>query len=61
MATFTASPTAHVRFPEEKPVKPEDLAATIFQLLGMDPGTEIYDRDHRPLIIGGNTVHDVIA
>ena len=52
---------AHARFPEEKPVKPEDLAATIFQLLGMDPGTEIYDRDHRPLIIGGNTVHDVIA
>jgi hypothetical protein len=52
---------AHARFPEEKPVKPEDLAATIFQLLGIDPGTEIYDRDHRPLIIGGNTVHDVIA
>ncbi len=52
---------AHARFPEEKPVKPEDLAATIFQLLGIDPGTEIYDRDHRPLIIGGNTVDDVIA
>lgn len=52
---------AHARFPEEKPVKPEDLAATIFQLLGIDPGTSIYDRDHRPLIIGGNTIHDVIA
>ncbi len=52
---------APARFPEEKPVKPEDLAATIFQLLGIDPGTEIYDRDHRPLIIGGNTVDDVIA
>ena len=52
---------AHARFPEEKPVKPEDLAATTFQLLGIDPGTEIYDRDHRPLIIGGNTVDDVIA
>ena len=44
-----------------KIVKPEDLAATIFQLLGIDPGTAIYDRDHRPLIIGGNTIHDVIA
>ncbi len=52
---------AHARFPEEKPVKPEDLAATIFQLLGIDPGTSIYDRDHRPLIIGGNTIHEVIA
>ena len=29
--------------------------------LGNRSGTEIYDRDHRPLIIGGNTVHDVIA
>ena len=52
---------AHARFPEEKPVKPEDLAATLFQLLGIDPGTAIYDRDHRPLVIGGNTIHEVIA
>jgi hypothetical protein len=52
---------AHARFPEEKPVNPEDLAATIYQLLGIDPGTEIYDRNHRPLVIGGNTIHDVIA
>lgn len=49
------------KFPAEKPVKPEDLAATIFQLLGIDPSTEIYDRDNRPLIIGGNTLHDVFA
>lgn len=52
---------AQARFPEENPVKPEDLAATIFQLLGIDPGTEIYDRDNRPLIIGGNTLHELIA
>jgi hypothetical protein len=51
----------HARFPAENPVKPEDLAATIYYLLGIDPSTEIYDLDHRPLIIGGNTIHDVIA
>jgi uncharacterized protein (DUF1501 family) len=49
------------KFPEENPVKPEDLAATIFYLLGIDPETEIYDRNHRPLVIGGNTIRDVIA
>jgi hypothetical protein len=49
------------KFPAEKPVKPEDLAATIYYLLGIDPGTEIYDRDNRPLIIGGNTLYDVLA
>lgn len=51
----------HARFPAENPVKPEDLAATIYQILGIDPGTEIYDRNNRPLIIGGDTVHDVLA
>lgn len=49
------------KFPAEKPVTPEDLAATIFQLLGIDPNTEIYDRSNRPLIIGGETVSDIIA
>lgn len=49
------------KFPAEKPVTPEDLAATIFQLLGIDPNTEIYDRSNRPLIIGGETVSEIIA
>ncbi len=51
----------HARFPAENPVKPEDLAATIFAALGIDPLTEIYDLDNRPLIIGGDTIHDVFA
>ncbi|MEM7479441.1 MAG: DUF1501 domain-containing protein [Planctomycetota bacterium] len=49
------------KFPAEKPVKPEDLAATIYQILGIDPNTEIYDTSDRPLIIGGDTVHDILA
>lgn len=49
------------KFPARDPVKPEDLAATIFELLGIHPATEIYDRDNRPLVIGGDTVRDVIA
>ncbi len=49
------------KYPVENPVKPEDLAATIYYLLGINPATEIYDRNDRPLIIGGDTVHDVIA
>ncbi len=49
------------KFPAENPVKPEDLAATIFELLGIDPSSEIYDRNDRPLVIGGDTLHDVFA
>ncbi len=49
------------KFPAEKPVKPEDLAATIFHILGIDPSTAIYDRNDRPLVIGGDTIHDILA
>ena len=49
------------KFPIEKPVKPEDLAATVFQTLGIDPGSEIYDRNHRPLVIGGKPLTDIYA
>jgi len=48
-------------YPDEHPVRPEDLAATIYYLLGIDPASEIYDRDHRPLVISGKPVHEVIA
>jgi hypothetical protein len=55
------SSDAQGAFPDEHPVRPEDLAATVYQLLGIDPHTEIYDRDHRPLVIGGRPILDVIA
>ena len=48
-------------FPDEKPVRPEDLAATIYYLLGIDPAGEIRDRSDRPLAIGSKPVLDVLA
>lgn len=48
-------------FPEENPVRPEDLAATLYTLMGIDPASEIMDLSNRPLVIGGNPIHDVIA
>ncbi|MCH2124584.1 MAG: DUF1501 domain-containing protein [Pirellulaceae bacterium] len=55
------SSDAHAAFPDEDPVKPEDLAATMYYLLGIDPATEIIDRHNRPLVIGGKPLLDVIA
>jgi hypothetical protein len=52
---------AYAMYPDEHPVKPEDLAATIFQLLGVDPAAEIRDRNDRPLVIGGRPLLDVMA
>jgi hypothetical protein len=38
-------------FPAENPVRPEDLLATIYESLGIDPEAEIRDREDRPFAI----------
>ena len=55
------SSDAQGMYPAEKPVRPEDLAATVFYLLGIPPESEIRDRQGRPLAIGGEVLHDVIG
>jgi len=52
---------ANGMYVDEHAVKPEDLAATIYHLLGIDPASEVYDRNNRPLAIGGNAVMEVMA
>ena len=49
------------KYPAEKPVRPEDLAATIFQILGIDPAAEIRDRNNRPLAIAGNPIREILT
>jgi hypothetical protein len=49
-------------YPASDPVRPDDLAATMFHLLGIDPHTEVYDALHRPLQIAqGNPVAGLLA
>jgi hypothetical protein len=48
-------------YPARDPVRPDDLAATMFFLMGIDPRTEVYDAQNRPHLIGGDVVHSVIA
>jgi hypothetical protein len=49
-------------YPVSDPVRPEDLSATMFQLLGIDPKTEIHDALNRPLpISAGEVVTGVLA
>ncbi|MEE3367862.1 MAG: DUF1501 domain-containing protein [Planctomycetota bacterium] len=55
------SSDAHGMYPDEDGVKPEDLAATLYYLMGIPPDTEIRDRSDRPLAIAGNPILDVIA
>jgi hypothetical protein len=48
--------------PADKPVRPDDLAATMFHLLGIDPKAEVYDPADRPLVIAeGEPIWDILA
>ena len=47
--------------PETRPVRPPDLAATIFHFLGIDPAGEFLDSLNRPRRItnGGTVLHEL--
>jgi uncharacterized protein (DUF1501 family) len=49
-------------YPAENPVRPDDLSATVYHLLGIDPHTHVRDVQGRPLpITAGNPVTGIIA
>ena len=42
-------------YPSTNPVLPQDLMATIYHCLGIDPATEVYDPLRRPLPIAAGS------
>ena len=43
-------------------VRPDDLAATIYHLLGIDPHTEVRNTQQRPVLVAeGQPVMDILA
>ena len=56
------SSDAHAAYPQEKPVAPEDLLATIYDAFGISPDEEIRDVDGRPYrICDGKPIKDLFA
>ncbi|MGD9647216.1 MAG: DUF1501 domain-containing protein [Pirellulales bacterium] len=48
--------------PDLDPVRPDDLAATIYWLLGIDPASEVLGPNERPLrISGGEVIWPIVA
>jgi hypothetical protein len=48
--------------PADKPVLPDDITATIFHALGIDPETIVYDQLHRPMpISAGKPLHGLFG
>ena len=54
---------AQAAYPTERPVSAGDMAATIYQLLGIDPNMTVQDLSGRPIHIhhGGAPVWEIIA
>ena len=49
-------------YPAEDPVRPDDLAATIYYALGIDPHTEMRTATNRPVLISdGKPVTGIFA
>jgi len=48
-------------FPTADPVRPENIAGTIYRALGIDPRTEVRDLQDRPLAIAGEPVEALFA
>ena len=49
-------------YPATNPTRPDDLAATIFWALGIDPETEVYDVQGRPLpIAAGRPITEIFG
>jgi hypothetical protein len=46
---------AHGAYPASDPVRPEDIAATLYWALGIDPASEVVDTQSRPLPISQGT------
>jgi uncharacterized protein (DUF1501 family) len=52
----------YAAYPASNPTRPADLAATVYQLLGVDPRLEIHDRLGRPhFLCDGTPIRDVMA
>jgi hypothetical protein len=45
----------HAGYPKDDPVRPDDLIATIFHALGLDPETIVHDQLNRPMPISAGT------
>jgi len=49
-------------YPAEDPVRPDDLAATIYSALGIDPHTEMSTATNRPVLISdGKPITGIFA
>jgi hypothetical protein len=47
-------------YPATTPYSPDDLGATVYHVLGVDPASEVRDRQNRPVQLNGGTVMEAL-
>jgi hypothetical protein len=61
--TVYGASDSQAAYVKDRPVRPADICATIYHLLGIDPETPIVDKGGRPIPIshGGEPVREILA
>jgi hypothetical protein len=61
--TVCGASDAHAAYVKDRPVRPADVCATIYQCLGIDPEMPVHDRAGRPVPVahGGQPIREILA
>jgi hypothetical protein len=61
--TVCGASDGHAAYVKDRPVRPADVCATIYECLGIDPELPVYDRAGRPVPIahGGEPIREILA
>jgi hypothetical protein len=47
-------------FPSTNPFSPDDVGATVYHVLGVDPAVEVRDRQNKPVQLNRGTVMEAL-
>jgi hypothetical protein len=61
--TLCGASDGHAAYVKDRPVRPADICATIYQCLGIDPEMPVYERSGRPIPIaqGGEPIREILV
>ncbi len=61
--TVCGASDAQAAYVKDRPVRPADVVATVFECLGIDPDTPVHDRTGRPVPVanGGRPIWEILA
>ena len=61
--TICGMSDSQAAYVKDRPVRPADICATTYQLMGIDPHMPVYDKANRPTAVahGGEPIREILA